>query len=507
MVSKIFNVIHYGIYGLFFIVFSYLLINILFHNSVYNYEKILLFPLIVLFLFLLYRLYLFIAKKETFIVKHSLLILCVFILCMFVVQTTMGFFLQFSPAFDLEAVYGGAVEFAEKGSFQNHYQYFYYFPHNLGAMFFLGFFFKIASLLYGIRNYFHIAMVINSILSISAMITVFHICKKLFGIKQAIFSLALFGLSLPFYLIAPVFYTDALSHLFPALYFLLYLKLSENKIPAVFLFLLLGLTACIGMMIKFTVVFIVIAVAIDMLLKKNFKKFVISHAIILSVIISGFAAFNGYIYSSHLDKTQAERYNTPYTHWIMMGLNNGGGYNPHDYDLTRSFATMRERRNANITEIIKRAQNFSEEGMLNHLTIKAVKCFGDGTFAFSDFLDDTPLQIRSIHSFMLYSGKYYYFYRHICEAMFVCIFILLLSSVFGSLFTSEKNPLRMNVPIFSLCLLLFFLIIWETSGRYSFNYITMFIVGAAGGIDYFIQSISEKKKSLAANISQTGKDE
>lgn len=41
----------------------------------------------------------------------------------------------------------------------------------------------------------------------------------------------------------------------------------------------------------------------------------------------------------HFDKVEAERWEFPPTHWIMMALNNTGGYVQEDVDYTKSFDT------------------------------------------------------------------------------------------------------------------------------------------------------------------------
>lgn len=51
--------------------------------------------------------------------------------------------LRFTPSFDLDAIYGGAIQWVETGSFSGYYDYFDWFPNNLGGLCLFYFVFKI----------------------------------------------------------------------------------------------------------------------------------------------------------------------------------------------------------------------------------------------------------------------------------------------------------------------------------------------------------------------------
>ena len=80
----------------------------------------------------------------------------------------------------------------------------------------------------------------------------------------------------------------------------------------------------------------------------------------------------------------------PYTHWIMMGINNPdfkppykisyGGYSGEDYLFSESFKTGEEAKKANIKEIKRRIGKYGFIGYTNYLTNKAVNCWGDGSY-------------------------------------------------------------------------------------------------------------------------------
>ena len=75
-----------------------------------------------------------------------------------------------------------------------------------------------------------------------------------------------------------------------------------------------------------------------------------------------------------------------------MGAQGNGSYNPADYDFTRSFTDIEERNEALKAEIINRYRELGISGTLELWKEKTIKCFGDGTYALSDFLDDEPVE-------------------------------------------------------------------------------------------------------------------
>lgn len=87
---------------------------------------------------------------------------------------------------------------------------------------------------------------------------------------------------------------------------------------------LLGAAAVLGMLIKFTVVIMVIAIAIDSLFHRSLKQAGMLAGISATMICAGFLSFQAMIYPAHLDMDASKEYNTPYLHWVMMGLKGDG---------------------------------------------------------------------------------------------------------------------------------------------------------------------------------------
>lgn len=482
----------WSFYALFGLCFTLLLINVVFHNTTYPSPAVFLLPAIVLALLLLSFAYSKLKKHEAVLQKNYRIILPVFLGIMLLLQLVFGFRLQFQPAFDMGAIYDGASEWVKTGTFASQYDYMYYFPNNLGSMAYLKFFFSIASL-FGIQNFFGVGIVVNSLMSVGTMAAVSCICKKLSGYRNAVFALLLFALSLPFYFIGAAFYTDALSMLFPVLVYYLYLlaRDTSSRKQQILYGVLLGIAGAVGMLVKFTVIIMLIAVAIEVLLRKGLKNMLPWVFSALPVLILVPLVFNAYIYSAHLDKAQAEKQNTPYSHWIMMGLSGEGAYDPQDYNFTRSFSDTKQRDEEIRKEIGQRVKKLGLSGLSDLYTKKSVRCFGDGTFALSDFLDDSPKNETALHDYILYDGNHYKGYRTICSGVFFAILILTAFAAYQKLFTKQTDwTSQLAAPAAAFGIFLF-LLLWETNGRYALNFVPVLFICASLGIDFFTNTMAK----------------
>lgn len=472
-------------YGLFAFCFGFVSLKILFGDTFHNYNLGMLLLYLLLGLCIIGTGNSFFKSQQKFIDKYFSYILLFFSICYGSLLLYNGFTLRFTPSFDMDAIYGGAIQWLEEGTFSNYYEYYGYFPNNLGAMAFLHTIFKIVSL-FGIKDYFGVGIVINSLLIVATVLVTSLVCKKIHNTVSAMLSLLFFLLCVPFYFMGAAFYTDSLSLLYPVLFYYLYLCFKEQTTTKkrVIYALLMAVVLTQGMLIKFTVTIILVAVIIDALLSVNWKKtcLMAGTSIVIAVIV--FGVFQSYIYSTHLDKEQCEQLNTPYLHWVMMGLQNNGYYNPADYEYTRSFAPE-ERNEACLNRIKERIANSNMIDLSNLFANKAIICFGDGTYALSDFLDDQPVKESDLHEYVLYAGSKYKSYQNLTTGFLLCIYTIM---VFGaSVCAFKKNKPKdfyYLTPRLAGLGILAFLLLWETSGRYFTNYIPLLIVSTVLSITW-----------------------
>lgn len=279
----------------------------------------------------------------------------------------------------------------------------------------------------GVTDFFAVGIVFNSILLTATALVTSLTCRKLRGSIGGVMALVFFALCLPFWFMSAAFYTDSLSLLFPVLFYDFYLLFKEQTSRKGQLLTAFGMAAAltIGMLIKFTVLIVLAAVVIDALLCLNWKR------VCLLVVCCGllatvsFGTMNAYMYSVHLDRAECEELHTPYLHWVMMGLQNSGQYNAEDYEYTRSYPPE-ERNQACLARIQERIQTLGTLGLARLFLDKAAICFGDGTYALSDFLDDAPAHAVALHQYILYAGANYRGYQHLTTGILLAVYFFLL---------------------------------------------------------------------------------
>jgi len=416
-----------------------------------------------------------------------------FVLLVFgTVQMVHAHILRFTPSFDQDAVYGGAIQWLQTGSFPQYYEYYGYFPNNLGAMTLLRVWFGGSGWLFG-GDYFLAASFLNCLLSQTTVFLTALCVKKLAGDRAAVTTLALFAASLPFWFIAPAFYTDALSMPFPVASYCLYLWARENEGRRKWA---LGGAACLiaamGACIKMTVCIVLLAIFLEILLRGAWKRALIFLAAGLVCTMGVSAALTGHMYAHHLDRETAEYYKTPYLHWVMMGHWGMGGYNSTDYEFTRSFADKELQQQALLTEIGNRLRTLGPGGLWNLYTFKLAYDFGDGTYALSDFLDDGPHIERYAHRYVLYAGENYAQYRYVCTGVLMAAYLLAFAGAALSL--RKGHAIRILAPRLALGGLAVFLCLWETSGRYFSNYVPFILLLAGLGLERIFVFFGRRRK-------------
>lgn len=466
--------------------FSFVMIfmNIIFNKSVYRYNTFILLLLISAFVCLLLFAAVLIKRHSEFAERHFKLIAGISALFLFAVQMLFLQNLRFEPTFDLEAIYRSAIELAEGRDFTAyssetcHSNYFYIFPNNLGGMSFLAVIFKISGLL-GIKDYFTVASVVNSLLSAGTMLIVSLICKKLFGALGGVFALLLFLISPPFYLIAPVFYTDSLSLIFPSAAFLalIYARESSSIKRRAFLYFLSAVLCFVGALLKMTVLIFAIAAVVYFALRRAWKDLLLFGVITAVTVSVMLAAFNGIVYSKYLDKEKAEQMNTPVYYWIDLAFHGNGGYDNSIFSMSVNESDPEHRRQLLKEDIKEGIEELGISGIYELFERKSAATFGDGTFALSDFLDDRPEDSGPVQEFVTYGGKYYFIYCTVCTAVFLAILTFMIISV-----SFDRKDNTLMIPQLSVFGIMFFLLFWEQNSRYITTFVPFIFICAVGGI-------------------------
>lgn len=142
--------------------------------------------------------------------------------------------------------------------------------------------------------------------------------------------------------------------------------------------------------------------------------------------------------------------NLPYLHWVMMGLNGGGGFNNEDLFFSLSLNDPATKNQIELARIGERLGKLGVVGTLELMLSKATVAFYDGTFALSDFLDDNPQNETALHEYLLYDGEHYESYRLLCTGVFMAVLLLMLFGAFCCVFSSACRQSPVMVAFLSV---------------------------------------------------------
>lgn len=462
-VSKAFLWIFCGVFALVFV-------KVLFGDSYHNYHTVVLLLYTLLSFGIILLIQRVLSGYKEVLTRYYKFILIGFAAVYFIAVTAIGFHLRFTPAWDMGAIYDGAIQWLQEGSFYDYYDYYGYFPNNLGGMTVLHAVFAIASL-FGVRDFFAAGIIFNSMLITATALLTSLTCVKLMDRVMGTMALIFFALQLPFLFMGAAFYTDSLSLPYPILFYYLYLCFKEQTTRRGRIACAVGmaLALAVGSMVKFIVLIVLIAVLIDASFWAKGKDLLLIAGSSLLAVALVLGGMNAYMYRVHLDRDTCEELKTPYLHWVMMGMTGDGCYNSEDYEYTNSFPAA-QRGEACLRRLTERVGQLKVSGVSQLFLTKSAVAFGDGTFALSDFLDDTPAQHNWLHDHILYGGEHYSQYKHMTTGLLLALYLLM---ILGALPKGDGAVDRTLAPRLAGLGILAFLLLWEVSGRYFTSFVPL----------------------------------
>lgn len=467
------------------IIFSYIFICSLFMQSNVSYNQnqfiSLLFALPIIFIF--YKISK-LNKYKDISLKKTIIFLIIYFAIVSIIQIIVLRFLSVNPGWDFGVLFSDAVNYANTGSRKGSVfmEYFQYYPNNIML-------FKIMTLFIKVGNLFGIKAIIScyimNILFIDfALLLLFLVLKKKFGISTGFAGLIISLFFLPLFLYTPVFYSDTMSLFIPLLILLLYLYVDKEKTKRNYIiFLLLGIVLFFGFQLKISSIFILIAIIIDYII--NHKKIIINLIIMtVTFLLLNFLFKTLIVNNPRYEFKQNDYGKYPFTHWIMMGVedidkdnsgrNSYGGYSGTDFDMSRSYKTGNDAMKFNISEYFNRVNKM---GMLKYgefLTRKGVNIWTDGYYYSDVKLSISPKDSDNKIRDIMYNNKTtkYLLINFTQGVQYAFILIM----IFGIIKQIKNKSEYFDYLLLTLIGLFVFFLFWGARSRYIFNYVPIFIV-------------------------------
>ena len=456
-------------------------------NVYYTQNSFISFIFAIIILGLWFLLYKFInCHIKNISIKHEIIFGFVFFILVTIIQITVIKYLSVDPGWDFGVVYDNAYQFALTGSRNNaiYIEYFQYFPNNIFLFIILIVFIKLG-LFIGITA-IQAAVIMNIIFIDAALFILYLVLRKKINTKNAIFGMIITLFFLPIFLYTPIFYSDTLTMFVGILFIYLFTFIDKDRLSLknILLFIIIGLLVFIGKSLKITSIIVFIALLLDLFLNNKFKYSCIYLGISIITTAIMILLFNIVVVNNSRFAFQQNNYGSyPYTHWLMMGVedidkdnsarNSYGGYNLEDYNYTKSFETGKSAMPANIEEYRNRVEKLGIGGYLIYLTKKAVNTWSDGYY-FSDVaLSINPTNNNSYLRNILFNNlPSKYFFIYFTQGVQFC-FILCL--IFGCLIKLKMKISQIDYIRFAIFGLMIFLLLWENRSRYLVNFIPLFI--------------------------------
>ncbi len=450
-----------------------------------------LFIVLCLFVFfLLYRLLLKMItenKRHRWILIGSILFLTVQTAVMFLITTTIDW--------DPGTVITMAGQWA-RGEELFWPEYFGYSPNNLFLLICFRLVLSVSSLFAGAGGDILAAVLVNIIVVDLSLLLMACCAKKIYGERgmAAAAAMGILTVGLSPWLSVP--YSDTLGMLFPILLLFLYLYGVKEGRHTIISCILMGAAAAVGYMIKPHVVIILIAIIlVEFFLEyRDREKLKLRGKCLALILISLAVVFTGvnnlsYYVTRDIVTDEMREEKLPFTHFIMMGLNDVtyGSFYIEDSNATHGIHGEENKKEFNIKVIRERLENYGPAGYLQFLAEKVTRIYTDGTFnygtegdwaACEEIFDSPPA--GALQELYHIDGKYY----SVSSRFFNSMWMIILAAVTLSGFLPRRSSAKSEVDVLRLTIigLTVFLLLVEGRARYLYHLLPVFILLAVYGM-------------------------
>lgn len=426
-------------------------------------------------------------RHEAFFARHEKKILIAAAVLYFAVQLIMAHALRFIPKTDAEQCFTAAQLLVDTGTFGNNERSWIYFTrcsNNIGFIYVLASIFRFFSI-FGWDDRFMQAALACTILFTLGLLCSARILRRLGGVRAQTRLLILFASCLPFLYCTTELYTDAFSLAFPSMIIYCAMRVRESKpfSMRVFWAILFGLASFVGAQMRFTAVIASIACLIVWFFSAKFMLTALGAAALCSVFLLGGALTDAET-ARHLDPKDVERRSLPLLHYIAMGLpvQVDEGYGQYGeggwYIFTTSFEDPQARNAALLEEVIDRVYYLRYPNRLLHMmSRKNISTFGNGTFLLNEVIEaDKPAPDNPIKQIIFETGAGYPAYYHLTTALFVSQMLIACLACAQAIRRRDVSCAAVMIALVGAFMLL---CIWETRGRYFFQFQMLLLCAAA----------------------------
>ncbi len=456
------------------------------------------YPVCVATLAGLYFLLRLLQRHETFAKRAFPFVLLGVAILLPLIQIPLGMLLEFDPRGDFGYVFYGAQAWAAEYTFMldaDRAFYFYIFPNNVPLMALLSRVFQLVNQMDS-DQYYLAGVIVNSLLATLSIVLCIDIVRRIAGHAAALVAALVFLLLPPYYVLGAVFYTDAMTFVYPVALLWLYLVGRGCrwwlKLPIYVVMAGLGL---IGFEIKATVVIMLIALVLTDLIQGRWLSLGMLLPLSLAAILIGSSMWNQYLLDEHFEPDELEKHNLPIVNWLVHGIS----YEEDCIGNLYHFAPNRTERNEVGWKMVREMyqRRFASGQMPVFYAQKMEEDFGSGTMGLEEFLDDWPWNDTWLQQYLFYDGAHFKGYKAYCSGIMLALWVLALAgaiTAIGNLDTEGEQHPEIWMALVGIVL---FLLTWEKRGRYFSNYFSVLIMAGVLGLARSVERWRCLKKSVS----------
>ena len=418
--------------------------------------------------------------------KLFVLFVAVLMIAQLCVHLWFAFEMRLWPLVDRGFIYDTAVEVAEsngwvvRSELQN--AYFLTYGNNIPILVLTAGFFKLVRN-FGASDYYAWYTVLNvAVINLSVLIAGF-LAQRHYGRRACVLFHMICLLSAPLCMFGAYVYTDAFA-LFGASGAVLYYDSAlqaydkGDKLRMFVNAVLAALFLCFGAEMKITVLIVAIAAVIHGVLTRRVKF----SALVCGLLAMFMLCVNTGIGKIHMiDDTDKEYFAFPYIHWIMLGLSEDQT-DGTDANYTASFGGREAKIDADMEMIRIRLSERGALGSVWFLFRKAAYTWGDGEFTMPSYFSDGMLVSQTPWRDWFWDDSdsvQYHVQGLLAGVHYIILLIFMALSLYRGMMRGDFG--QSFIWKLSLAGLGLFLLLWESSPRYLFQFYTLIILAALDG--------------------------